>query len=146
MTISTHSLRIAMIWLILVVCMILHFDYHVSELFYGIDIKKPDANGTVPNSILIIRGIFHFLPFGFILVNLWTNNSIWRKIQIGIAGIYTLAHGFHLSGELSKGDNPSQILLLATTFLISVFLIIACISSVKNRNKTSHKNYEPESR
>ena len=26
----------------------LHFNYHIGELFYGVDITKEDANGTVP--------------------------------------------------------------------------------------------------
>ena len=64
-----NQTRIVFLWFMLIVCMILHFDYHVSDIFYGISVEKPGANGIVPPTIIIIRLAFHTLPFAFALIN-----------------------------------------------------------------------------
>ncbi len=120
-----NQIRITLLWLILVVCMILHFDYHVSEIFYGIDVKRPNANGTVPNSIVVIRSLFHFLPLLYAATLLWFANKWMRLGNFILSVLYAFAHGMHLSGELKKFDNPSQIILLSVTFLLAVLLAYA---------------------
>lgn len=112
-------------WLILVVCMILHFDYHVSEIFYGIDVKRPNADGTVPNTIVVIRSVFHFLPLLYVATLLWFANKWVRLGNFMLSVFYTFAHGMHLSGELKKFDNPSQIILLSVTLTLSLLLVYA---------------------
>eukprot|EP01034_Spumella_vulgaris_P016599 gene16599-21191_t len=59
--------KISLLWMMLVICMILHFDYHVSGIFYGIDVKKTDATGQYPPTLILIRGLFQILPLIFAL-------------------------------------------------------------------------------
>lgn len=119
-----NQIRIIILWLILVICMILHFDYHVSDIFYGIDVKRPDADGTVPFSIIYIRAAFHFLPLLFVVLLLSKANTAIKFINLILSVAYTLSHAAHLVGELRKGDNPSQMTLLGVTLYIAVMLVI----------------------
>jgi len=128
--------RIILLWLILVVCMILHFDYHVSELFYGIDIRRPDANGRTPDSVLYIRSAFHFLPLLYITLIMWHRTRLLRIVNMVLSVLYLMAHIAHLGGEL-KGDNPSQIVLLSVTALLALLLAIAAWNWVKEGQKTT---------
>lgn len=120
-----NQLRIIILWLVLVVCMILHFDYHVSEIFYGIDVKRPDANGTIPDSIVVIRSLFHFLPLLYAVALLWLEAKAVRLANFVLSVLYAFAHASHLAGELKKFDNPSQIALLSVTLLLALLLTFA---------------------
>jgi hypothetical protein len=120
-----NQIRIVILWLLLVVCMILHFDYHVSEIFYGIDVKRPDANGTIPSTIVLIRTAFHFAPMAILVILMWTTSKAARIVNLALSVLYTLSHGMHLAGELKKGDNPSQMALLSVTLLLALTLVFA---------------------
>ena len=56
------------LWTLCTIGMILHFNYHVGEIFYGIDIERPNANGIVPVGVFIIRSVFYHIPFVWILL------------------------------------------------------------------------------
>lgn len=131
-----NQIRIVLLWCLLILCMILHFDYHVSELFYGVDITKPDATGTVPASVVYIRSAFHFLPLLYIAVLLWFATSTVRIIHLVLSGLYTLAHLFHFAGEVSRGNNPSQIILLGITLLLSSLLVVAAFHWLREKTTT----------
>ena len=42
---SATLIRILLFWVLTTVAMVLHFDFHIGDLFYGIDIVQPGANG-----------------------------------------------------------------------------------------------------
>jgi hypothetical protein len=113
------------LWLLLIVCMILHFDYHISGAVYGLDIKAKDAKGIIPPQLLWIRLAFHFLPLLYIMMIMWQSRSAFRLLNLILAGIYTIAHGFHFAGALRSADNPSQTILLGITLVLSVLLTVA---------------------
>ncbi|MEM9889203.1 MAG: hypothetical protein AAF849_25265 [Bacteroidota bacterium] len=119
-----NPLRCILFWLILVVLMILHFNYHVSEIFYGIDVVQEDAAGKVPIGIHFIRNIFYHLPIVWIVVLMSTNKKVIRLGLFIISLIYTLSHAMHLVGELLRPD-ISQISLLSLMLFISVLLSIS---------------------
>lgn len=131
-----NQTRITILWLVLVVCMILHFDYHVSEIFYGIDVKKPGATGAVPNSIVVIRSLFHFLPLLYVAVLLWFENKWVRLGNLVLSVLYVLSHAAHLLGELKKFDNLSQMALLSVTLLLALLLLYASINWWKETKST----------
>jgi len=116
-----NPLKCILLWLMLIIMMILHFNYHVGEIFYGIDIVSENANGVVPSSTHVIRGIFYHLPIIYILLLIMVQAKILRIILLVIAVLYTLSHGMHLFGELSHPD-ISQISLLSLTLITSALL------------------------
>jgi hypothetical protein len=103
-----------------VIAMILHFNYHVAEIFYGIDVVRPDAKGEVPIGLAIIRNLFYHLPMVWVLILIYFQQK-WVKLFFFILSfLYLLAHISHLVGELKFAD-PSQ------TSLLSLMVIIASI-------------------
>lgn len=119
------QIKLVILWLLLIIGMILHFNYHIGEIFYGIDIVKPGANGKVPNSVFIIRTLFYHLPVIWLLLLIYVNTK-WMKFTLfSISALYVLSHLGHLAGELrSEEKDPSQISLLSLVFIISCLLAV----------------------
>ena len=113
--------RCILLWLILVIAMMLHFNYHIGEIFYGIEIVRPEANGTIPIGTHLIRNIFYHLPILWILILLYFNSKIVRLGLFIISIIYTLSHAMHLVGEMTNPD-LSQVPLLTITGGVSILL------------------------
>ncbi len=111
------------LWLLCTIGMILHFNYHIGELFYGIDITKPNANGEVPISVFIIRTIFYHLPFIWILLIMYYDSKFFKITFFIISSLYTLAHLGHFIGEIRNvSPNISQISLLFIVLVTSLLL------------------------
>lgn len=121
----TNRLRILLLWLILIVCMILHFDYYVSEAMSGFAAQKSTGGESSGNGLVFIRTAFHVLPLLYIAVVMWTERKALRWINFVLALLYNPAHFMHLSGELKKGENPSQMLLLSVTAVLATMLSVA---------------------
>ena len=118
-----NPLRCILFWLLLVITMMLHFNYHIGELFYGIEITRENADGTVPSGTHIIRNIFYHLPIVWIIVLILTDAKVIRAGLFIISLVYLIAHGLHLAKDLSNPDF-SQTPLLSLSFTISVLLSI----------------------
>ncbi|MEM9831224.1 MAG: hypothetical protein AAF944_11350 [Bacteroidota bacterium] len=113
------------LWIILIIMMILHFNYHVGEIFYGIDIVRPEAEGVVPLPTHLIRIVFQQLPVIWVILLIYTDG---RPVKLGlllISLLYTLAHAAHLVGELQEPD-------VSQTSLLSITLIASTILSVEH--------------
>ena len=112
------------LWLLCTIGMILHFNYHIGELFYGIDIIRPDANGEVPLGVFIIRSVFYHIPFVWILLIMYRSSKFWKISLFVISSLYALAHIGHFIGELSnEALSISQVSLLFTVLVTSLILV-----------------------
>ena len=120
-----NPLKCILFWLLLVITMMLHFNYHIGELFYGVDITKEGANGTVPIGTHIIRNIFYHLPIVWVIVLILTDAIFIRAALFIISLVYVLSHGLHLAKDLSNPD-------LSQTPLLFLSLIIAILLSVEH--------------
>ena len=107
----SNPLKIIILWSLLIIAMILHFNYHVGAIFYGIDIVKDDVNGTIPIGVHVIRNIFYHLPILWILMLMYFNSKLIRLVLFLISLIYTGAHLMHLLKDLAA-INLSQTPLL----------------------------------
>lgn len=119
----TGSYKLIILWLLTLIGMVLHFNYHIGEIFYGIDVVRPDADGKVPLGVFIIRTLFYHLPMVWIILLLYGKKS-WIRLGLWIVAIgYSIAHLGHVIGELLNPErNPSQISLLILVFLVSAIL------------------------
>ncbi|MDZ7878349.1 MAG: hypothetical protein U5L45_11790 [Saprospiraceae bacterium] len=117
----SNNCRIAFLWLILTVGMILHFNYHVGEIFYGINVVRDDAKGIVPLGAAAIRFVFQILPLCFLTFCLYFNQTVWRRVNFYLSLSYTVANVAHLVGQLQKPD-LSQINLLVFVLVASLLL------------------------
>jgi len=115
--------KIITLWIITVIGMILHFNYHVGDLFYGIDITVPDAIGVVPNSAHLMRGVFYHLPILWIIIALYIQHKLMRITLFIISFGYTIAHAMHFFGELTNEvKDVSQLSLLGIVLVVSFLL------------------------
>ncbi|MFT4033565.1 MAG: hypothetical protein QM669_14190 [Siphonobacter sp.] len=130
---SIHRLRILFFWVITTVCMILHFNFHVGDLFYGIDLVQSGANGQKPNSLVIIRFIFEIFPLLWATFLFYLQSIEWRRANFFLSILFTLAHIGHVLGELKEGD-PSQLLLLTFVMGISILLTLESWKWIKVNN------------
>lgn len=120
---SISRFRILIFWVLTTVCMILHFNFHVGDLFYGINIVREGANGQKPMALVIIRFIFELFPLIWAVALLYLQSIEWRRVNFFLSIPFTLAHLSHVVGELKEGD-PSQLLLLTFVLLMSILLTI----------------------
>ena len=130
--ITQPAFKLVTLWILIIIGMILHFNYHVSEIFYGINVAKPDANGIIPAAAHVIKNIFYHIPL-LIVISLLYFNSKWYKLGLFVLSIiFTLAHAQHLFGEFKQETyDLSQIPLLVIVLLTSVLI-----------NKTSWDYYK----
>jgi len=119
----TTKTKLIILWLVTQIGMILHFNYHIGEIFYGIDVVRPDADGKVPLGTFIIRTIYYHLPVIWILVIMYTDKKIIRLLLLITSVLYLLSHLFHWIGELMNPERgPSQLSLLGVVLLVAAFL------------------------
>ncbi len=111
------------LWIIIIIGMILHFNYHIGEIFYGIDIVIPESTGVVPVSTFVIRTLFYHLPMLLLLVIIY-NKKIWINfIMFLLSCLYFLSHLSHVFGEVMEPEKDmSQISLLVIVLIIAGFL------------------------
>ncbi len=129
-----NSQKIVTLWILFVVCMILHFNYHVGELFYGVDIKRPNANGNVPTSAAIIRFVFEILPMMLVTFILFIEKPIIRQINFYLSILFSLANLAHLVEEfMSPKLDLSQLNLLSFVFISSLLLNLASWKWIKEK-------------
>lgn len=120
----TNQIKLITLWTLTVIGMILHFNYHIGELFYGIDVVREDATGEEPMSVFVIRTLFYHLPMLWIVWILYACKRWMQVALFAISILYSLAHASHLFGELKGSLNPSQTGLLSVVFIVSVLLVI----------------------
>ncbi len=111
------------LWIIIIIGMILHFNYHIGELFYGIDIVIPETTGEVPISTFVIRTLFYHLPILFLLVIIYSKKKWINFIMLLVSCLYFLAHFSHVIGELMEPEKDiSQISLLTIVLIVAGIL------------------------
>jgi hypothetical protein len=130
-----HQIKAVILWIIIIIGMVLHFNYHIGDIFYGIDVVRPEADGIVPNSTHIIRGLFYHLPIIWILMIIYLQHKIVQIILLIISIIYTTAHGMHCFGELSNPKTDvSQLSLLTLVLIVSLLLNFEHFKLLKNES------------
>lgn len=116
-------LRVLILWIVLLVCMILHFNYHVSKIFYGINVVRPGTDGTIPFMAQVLKNVYYHFPMIFIVALLYLKSTWFRLSLFVISIVYSLSHIAHLRDEFSKATlDWAQIPLLSLTLVFSVLL------------------------
>ncbi len=120
-----NPLRCIIYWLMLILIMMLHFNYHVGEIFYGIDVAREDANGMVPIGTHMIRNIFYHLPIIWVVILLVSSAKLVKFGLFIISIVYLLSHLMHLIKDLAKPD-------LSQTPLLFIALFVGTLVSVEH--------------
>ena len=122
-----NPLKCIIYWVLLVIIMMLHFNYHVGEIFYGIDVAREGANGIIPIGTHIIRNIFYHLPIIWVVVLILSDKKVVKIGLFFISIVYLLSHLMHLVKDLAKPD-------LSQTPLLILALVIAGLLSLEHYN------------
>ena len=118
--------RIITLWLLLIIGMILHFNYHVGKIFYGIDVVRPGADGTISTMSYILKNVFYHLPMIYILLLLYLEMKWFKLLMFIMSIIYSFYHLYHLIKDIRAGDiNWAQFPLLTIVFIISIALVVS---------------------
>lgn len=139
---TTHRIQLSLLWLVMVVGMMLHFDYHVSGIFYGIELKRANATGEFPPTIWLIRFVFQLAPMMAVTFLLFFEQQWFRVAHFGVSILYTLAHTSHLIREFEKPD-MSQLNLLSLVLVVSLLLNVVALRWLKEGKE--EKNAELKS-
>ena len=119
-----NPLRCIIYWLMLVIIMMLHFNYHVGEIFYGIDVARENADGTVPIGTHLIRNIFYHLPIIWVIVLILSEKKVVKAGLFFISIVYLISHLMHLVKDLANPD-------LSQSPLLFIALIVAILLSME---------------
>lgn len=138
---TTHRIQLSLLWLLMVVGIMLHFDYHVSGIFYGIDLKRPNATGEFPPTIWLIRFVFQLAPMITVTFLLFFEQQWLRVAHFGVSLLYTLIHTLHLIRELQKPD-MSQLNLLSLVLVVSLLLNVVALRWLKEGMAEKEKSRE----
>ena len=112
------------LWVLLIIAMMLHSNYSVSGIIYGLDVRSPNATGEITLGTIIIRQLFYHLPFVWIFIIMYFETKLVRLGLFILSVVYGFAHAMHLVGEVVKGDDPSQVSLLSFTLVTAVILVL----------------------
>lgn len=132
---TNPAFRLIVLWILVIIGMILHFNYHVSEIFYGINVVRPEAKGVVPASAHVIKNIFYHVPL-LIITSILYFTGKWHKLALFIIGLaFTASHAMHLAGEFKHTTyDLSQIPLLVIVLFVSLLINKASWDYYKNTN------------
>ncbi len=119
------SIKIALLWVIMVIGFALHGSYHVSEIIYGIDIKSPRATGTVPLPTHIIRIVLEACILLLAALTLTIGSKGFRKFSLIWSFLLLPLNLFHLaSTAVHDISDYSQIAILSLVLAVNVLLIL----------------------
>lgn len=104
--------------------MVLHFNYHVSKIFYVESVMRPGADGTLPTMVYVLRNVFYHLPILFIVLALYGQQKWLKLLLFGVSLPYTAAHLMHVVDEFYKPtiDWLGQVILLSMLLGLSLVL------------------------
>ncbi len=130
--------KLVVLWGLTIIGMILHFNYHIGGIFYGVDIVKPGYNGKEPAGLIIIRTLFYHLPVLWILFILYIQKR-WMNLTLFVLSIlYCIAHTIHFIEELlAEEKNGSQISLLFIVLIVAGFLVVEHYKTIRKINPTN---------
>lgn len=120
---SIYKIRVIVLWLLLLIGMVLHFNYHVSKIFYGVNVSRPGADGTIPVMAQVLKTVFYHLPMIFIVTLLYFRHKWFKLFMLIVSVPYTISHVFHVAGEFKKTElDIAQIPLLSLVLIFSLLL------------------------
>jgi hypothetical protein len=118
------QLRVAILWFVLVFCYLIHGYYHLAELFFGVDIKVPDAKGAVPVSAHLFSVFIEILPLALGLLSLYKTAKWLQWVSFIFAILLGLLNLVHLGGTIAQeAGEIRQVVLLTFILVVNILLI-----------------------
>lgn len=117
-----------MLWLLILIGYILHPQFYLSGLFYGVDIKLKDSTGKEPASSHIMHILFDILPMAIILLSMYLTSKIYRVILLTLTILFLIANGAHFIETIKEdAGSISQIILIGFIFIFNLLLFVEAL-------------------
>lgn len=118
-----NRLKIAVLWLIILVGLMSHTLMHVVPVFYGVDIVKANASGEMPLHMTLILGLSFLLPVASATMLLCLQNKMGSVINFMLAVFNLLVAFGHLSEPFTARRFDSvQFFIIVPLFFVSLIL------------------------
>jgi hypothetical protein len=118
--------KIAFCWLLIVVALAYHVQYEMSGLFFGKDIKSPEATGEMPYSLHYFNIAVTIIPLFFALLTPFVNHKIFVIVSLVYAVLFLLLNAFHfIATGMEDISNLSQMTLLTFVATANVLLVLS---------------------
>ncbi len=128
-----NQTKIILLWLMFVMCMVLHYDYYVSDNFCGFG-NEANTIGIESLPLVLLKTALHLLPMGFALVIMFKPVALVYRIHFGVAIVYTAFNLLHLFSELAQEPfNACQVELLVLATAITGILCVVSWAASKKR-------------
>lgn len=127
------QLRTGILWILIVLCYFIHGYYHLAGLFFGVDIKVPEAKGEVPLASHLFSIFIELLPLsaGLAALFVWKKWFLWASLIFAILlGVLNL---IHLGATLIKEASDFRQLGLLVYIIVVNLLLIREIYTGKNQ-------------
>lgn len=117
--------KIAFCWILIIIGLAYHTQYELSGLFFGEDIKIPEANGKMPYTVHYFNIAITIIPLFFSLLILFLKNMVFKWISFTYAVLLLLLNVFHVvTTAVEDISNLTQIVLLTFVALANALLVL----------------------
>jgi hypothetical protein len=103
-------------------------------LFYGVDIRLPDATGEVPPGTQVFNTVIFTVTFLMALLSVNLSGCGFRWISLVWSALFLLLNIAHLAEAIFvEAFDLSQVCLLSFVLVVNVLLIVVLWKSVKQQ-------------
>ena len=128
------QIKTAFYWLLLGICFLTHTLLHIYGLFYGVDIRLPDATGEVPLGTQAFNTVIFTVTFLIALLSVHLSGKGFRWFSLVWSVLFLLLNLFHLGATLFiEAFDLSQACLLTLVLAVNVLLTGALWKDLKQK-------------
>jgi hypothetical protein len=128
------QVKIAFYWLLLGICYLTHTLLHMYGLFYGVDVRLPDAAGEVPLGTQAFNTVIFTVTFLMALLSVNLSGKGFRRLSFAWSALLLLLNIFHLGATVFvEAFDLSQACLL--TFVLAVNVLLTGVLRKSLRQK-----------
>ena len=128
-------IKTAIYWLLLGICFLTHTLFHMYGLFYGADIRLPDATeGEVPLGVQAFNTVIFTVTFLMALLSIHLSGRGFRRFSFVWSVLFLLLNVFHLGATVFvEAFDLSQACLLTFVLAVNVLLTVTLWKSLKQK-------------
>lgn len=118
--------KITFCWLLIIVALAYHVQFEMSGLFFGKDIKSPEATGEIPYGMHYFNIAVTIIPLCFALLTVFISHKIVVIISLVYAILFLLLNVFHVvTTGIEDISNLTQMTLLTFVAVANVLLVLS---------------------
>jgi hypothetical protein len=127
--------KTAFYWLLLGICFLTHTVLHMYGLFYGVDIRLPDATGEVSLGTQAFNTVIFTITFLMALLSINLSGRGFRWFSLVWSTLFLLLNLFHLGATVFvEAFDLSQACLLTFMPAVNVLLTFTLWKELKTGN------------